>query len=204
MAVGNKTERSEKKKLRRNRDYGLLPKCYKYGRLNGVELFLGIRYTEKNELYTYSSRKHLPWLNNIYGAPNATNLLPQDVGEKQTRGKKDLTDDRSKESTKDTDDQKLSFPDLPMFNLSVLTEKSQPHLVLQCKLIGSYGLRRILLIALSTSSVLNTETLIFAISREQNTSIEVKSQVAPGYFNHVYVIQTDTGKLWASYGVFVY
>ncbi|KAJ0100654.1 hypothetical protein J7T55_007045 [Diaporthe amygdali] len=124
MAVGNKTERSEKKKLRRNRDYGLLPKCYKHGRLNGVELFLGIRYTEKNELYTYSSRKHLPWLNNIYGAmkqPNATNLLPQDVGEKQTRGKKDLTDDRSKESAKDTEDQKLPFPDLPMFNLSVLT-----------------------------------------------------------------------------------
>jgi len=68
----DQSNRMRNKQLRRNRENGLLPKCLKYGQLDGVELFLGIKYTDKDEFYTYASKDDLSWLGNIPELVSAT------------------------------------------------------------------------------------------------------------------------------------
>ena len=65
MRPARQTEKDKNKRLKRNFRYGLLPKCSKYGRLDGVELFLGIKYTNKNMFYSYASEKTLSWVGDI-------------------------------------------------------------------------------------------------------------------------------------------
>lgn len=75
MARKPTTRRIKNKQIQRNRENGLIPKCYKYGKLDGVELFLAINYTEKNEFHTYSSKGDLPWLERILQMVSNTRLL---------------------------------------------------------------------------------------------------------------------------------
>jgi hypothetical protein len=60
------------KKLKRNRN-GLTSKCHKYGKLEGVELALFIRYPRKGEFYSYRSSDELTWLDQI---PTMVRVLP--------------------------------------------------------------------------------------------------------------------------------
>lgn len=54
MARQKSTNRKQNRKLNRNIK-GLLSKCYKYGKLHGVELALYIDYPEKGEFVSYES-----------------------------------------------------------------------------------------------------------------------------------------------------
>lgn len=54
MAIQKPTVRKHNKKLKRNLE-GLLSKCYRYGKLNGVELGFYVDYPEKGDFVSYES-----------------------------------------------------------------------------------------------------------------------------------------------------
>ena len=61
MVISETKRKIHNKKLRRRRE-GLSSKSYKYGELDGVELALLVRYTERGDAYAYMSKAQLPWL----------------------------------------------------------------------------------------------------------------------------------------------
>ena len=64
MATRRVSNKIHNKKLRRRRE-GLSSKCYEYGRLEGVELALFIRYPKRGDFYSYMSAKELPWMRDL-------------------------------------------------------------------------------------------------------------------------------------------
>lgn len=64
MAVRKAINKAHNKKLRRRRE-GLSTKCYEYGKLDGAEVALFIRYPKQGDFYSYISRRELSWLQDV-------------------------------------------------------------------------------------------------------------------------------------------
>jgi hypothetical protein len=153
IAVRKPTNKIYNKKLKRRR-IGLSAKSYEYGKLDGVELALFIRYPKRGDFYSYISSKQLSWLPDIEKMvklassmfyyiskfkqmmhPKARTEFPEDVKTRveearrklKNPGNATLQEEESSPEKKGGLTMANAFPDFPEFNLTTLRKRFQPR-----------------------------------------------------------------------------